>query len=125
MINHYNEESRKKGFKSINTKLLEFLNENSKLLTFVCNYNNEYMGSLSIAEHYPSATCLINPILEKGRKLKINHLLLWKAIEHLKQKDYSFLDTGGIDLEKSPGPANFKLGLNAQIYKLIGQKIYY
>tara|TARA_A100000164_G_C21928641_1_gene784421 strand:+ start:952 stop:3060 length:2109 start_codon:yes stop_codon:yes gene_type:complete len=125
VINHYNEESRKKGFKSINTKLLEFLNENSKLLTFVCKYNNEYMGSLSIAEHYPSATCLINPILEKGRKLKINHLLLWKAIEHLKQKNYSFLDTGGIDLEKSPGPANFKLGLNAQIYKLIGQKIYY
>ena len=58
------------------------------------------------------------------KSIKINHYLIWKAIETLKNNEYSFLDTGGIDFENSPGPASFKMGLNGETYKLIGQKFY-
>ena len=50
--------------------------------------------------------------------------LNFSAIETLKNNEYSFLDTGGIDFENSPGPASFKMGLNGETYKLIGQKFY-
>ncbi len=124
VIDHYKNEANKKGFKPINTKLINFLNSKSNLLTLICENDGDYIGSLCVAKHYPSATCIINPILNEGRELKINHYLIWKAIETLKNNEYSFLDTGGIDFENSPGPASFKMGLNGETYKLIGQKFY-
>lgn len=125
IVNHHKELLKNKKFKSINLNLINHLNENSDLLTLICKYKNSYIGSLSIAKHYPGATCLINPIFDHGRKLKINHFLLWNAIKYLKKDHFLFLDTGGIDIKNTPGPANFKLGINGKIYNLIGEKNIY
>ena len=93
------------------------------LLVFACEYNSNYVGSLCVAIHYPGATCLINPISDEYRKFKINHQLIWSSIIELKKLKFKFLDTGGFDFRKTPGPTKFKIGLNAIRYNLIGDDI--
>ena len=46
--------------------------------------------------------------------------LMWKAIVDLKEKNFDYLDLGGLDNNSTPGIFKFKSGLNAKNYSLIG-----
>ena len=120
VIKHYINEAKNKNFKTINLKLINFLRDKEKLLCLICELKNEYTGALCIALHEPCATNLINPIRMQYKSYNINHLLIWNAIIELKKLKFSYLDTGGFDLNNTPGPTNFKKSLNGKNYKLIG-----
>jgi hypothetical protein len=119
IIQDYNKEK----FKKINTDLVRYMNKNNKLITFIAFLKDENVGSLCLITHNKSATNIINPLNESGRKVKSNHLLIWSAVEHLKKKNFKYLDTGGFDYKNTYGPSKFKDGLNGKKYKLIGSTI--
>lgn len=57
------------------------------------------------------AVYLIGWIADEGRQYNPSNLLLWNAIVHLKQCNYSTLDLGGLDPEHLPGVTKFKQGV--------------
>ena len=85
-----------------------------------CN-ENENLGSLFSIQHGKTATYLIGISNDKGRKLNINYLLLWKAIISAKENKCLWFDLGGINANTPKGIKHFKEGTNGIFYQLIGE----
>ena len=58
-----------------------------------------------------------------GRRAQAHNVLLWRAIEGLKDTGADWLDLGGVDARRAPGIARFKLGLGARLFTLSGTYI--
>jgi len=58
---------------------------------------------------------------EIGRKMQVNSVLLWHAIISAKRDGCKWFDIGGLNQETPKGIGNFKRGLNAIPYRLIGE----
>lgn len=70
--------------------------------------------------HGPDATYWLSLTAERGRRKNAGNLVLWAAIEILKQGGIRLLDLGGVDTRRAPGISRFKLGLGAEPYSLSG-----
>ena len=46
-----------------------------------------------------------------------------KSIKYLKNKNYNYLDLGGIDCDNNLNVAKFKLAFNGEFYKLVGTNL--
>lgn len=125
MLDKYDELTSNKNFSGISkSMLLQIKNNQNEKDTFLilrAVYRNEAVAGICIAIHGSSATYLIGWNGELGRKLRANHFLLWNSIIQLKQMGYLSFDLGGIDQEKTPGIAEFKLGMNGDKYDLSGE----
>ncbi|GIM18553.1 hypothetical protein KHM19_10320 [Leptospira borgpetersenii] len=125
MLDKYDELTLSKNFSGISKHmLLQIKKDQSGKGTFLilrAIYRNEFVAGVCIAAHGSSATYLIGWNGELGRKLRANHFLLWNSVIQLKQMGYLNFDLGGIDQEKTPGIAEFKLGMNANNYELSGE----
>lgn len=125
MLDKYDELTLSKNFSGISKHmLLQIKKDQSGKGTFLilrAIYRNEFVAGVCIAAHGSSATYLIGWNGELGRKLRANHFLLWNSVIQLKQMGYLNFDLGGIDQEKTPGIAEFKLGMNANNYGLSGE----
>ena len=58
---------------------------------------------------------------DNGRKMQATSVLLWHAILDAKRSGCVWFDVGGLSEETPKGIANFKRGLNADPYKLVGE----
>ncbi|TQE83103.1 DegT/DnrJ/EryC1/StrS family aminotransferase [Leptospira noguchii] len=122
MLNKYEELTLNKNFSGISkSMLLQIEKEQNTFLILRAIYQNEFVAGICIATHGASATYLIGWNGELGRKLRANHFLLWNSVVQLKQMGYLSFDLGGIDQEKTPGIAEFKLGMNGDKYELSGE----
>lgn len=81
----------------------------------------EAVAGICLARHGVAATYLLGWNGVRGRKLKANQYLLWQAVVYLKQAGLDCFDLGGVDEERTPGIAAFKLGMNGQRYELLGE----
>jgi lipid II:glycine glycyltransferase (peptidoglycan interpeptide bridge formation enzyme) len=81
----------------------------------------EHLGVLMTIRHGDTATYVIGSANDKGRKMQANSVLLWRAILHAKQSGCAWFDIGGLDATTPRGIAEFKQGLNAVPYALIGE----
>ncbi|WP_412545162.1 lipid II:glycine glycyltransferase FemX [Maricaulis sp. MIT060901] len=70
--------------------------------------------------HGCAATYHIGWNSEEGRKLGAHNLLLWQALDVLKQRGVKRLDLGGVETLKSAGRARFKLGTGGQLITYAG-----
>ena len=91
------------------------------MIIFRASFSGEYIGGLCIATHGSAGTYLVSWTSQEGRNLKANHILLWSAIENLKQNKIAWLDLGGVDEEATPGITEFKYGMGGRIYELVGE----
>jgi lipid II:glycine glycyltransferase (peptidoglycan interpeptide bridge formation enzyme) len=57
---------------------------------------------------------------EKGRDLHAHNLLLWKAMEELKERGIRRLDLGGVNTIRSSGIARFKMSTGGEVVTLAG-----
>ena len=68
-----------------------------------------------------TALYLIGSSNDKGRKMQANSVLLWQAIVHAKHSGCAWFDIGGLSNTTPKGVAEFKQGLNAMPYQLVGE----
>lgn len=112
----------KKKFKTINESLINYLNSD-KIISFCAKKDENICSGVVIYCHGKSATYLMSYNTDLGRKNYGNQLLLWESIKYLKNKNYNYLDLGGIDYDNNLNVAKFKLAFNGKLYKLIGANL--
>ncbi len=71
--------------------------------------------------HGVCATSQISWANESGRKSGAMRLVLWKAMQELKQHGVRMLDLGGINPDTAPGVTEFKLGTGGEAVETVGQ----
>ena len=125
MIARYSELMSEKNFSGSSVDLLLALrkhlaNENGFVVLRAME-GEEAVAGICLARHGVAATYLLGWNGVRGRKLKANQFLLWQAVVYLKQVGLDCFDLGGVDEERTPGIAAFKLGMNGQRYELLGE----
>ena len=82
---------------------------------------NEHLGYRLIVKNGCTAFDFLVSTNERGRELEANSALYWHAIIHAKQCGCAWFDIGGLNEATPKGIAEFKQGLNALPYKLVGE----
>ena len=57
---------------------------------------------------------------DAGRDLNAHNLILWQAIQELRQRGVRRLDLGGVNTQRSAGLARFKMGSGGEVITLCG-----
>jgi hypothetical protein len=83
-------------------------------------FGNEAVAGALFLTHGRGASYLVGWTDEPGRRLNAGTLLLWRGMLELRRRGIGSLDLGGIDTQRSPGIARFKLGVGGQAYRLAG-----
>lgn len=130
LIHSYANLQRSRGFKGLSEELIRQLAEQQgqawSLDLFVARDSNtsiddEPIGFLVSTRHGDTATYLIGSTNDKGRQMQANSNLLWQAILHAKRNGCAWFDVGGLSTVTPKGVADFKQGLNATPYELVGE----
>jgi hypothetical protein len=82
--------------------------------------DDQPVAGILLIRHGRGATYLVGWTSPEGRRLNANHLLLWRGLLRLRAMGVTSLDLGGVDAERAPGVARFKLGLGGRAYRLAG-----
>ena len=82
---------------------------------------SEPLGILVTISSGDTVIYLIGLTNEKGRQMQANSVLLWESILHSKRNSYCWFDIGGLNEATPKGIAEFKKGLNATAYELVGE----
>ncbi|MBI1326354.1 MAG: GNAT family N-acetyltransferase [Alphaproteobacteria bacterium] len=91
-----------------------FLRDKKLLLMQAVN-SHEVLAVIYILIHGQSATYQAGWTTDAGREVSAHHLLLFKAMQELKNRGVNDLDLGGIRTDgAAKGIADFKLGLGGQ-----------
>lgn len=80
----------------------------------------ERTAGVLLLRHGRAATYEVGHVTSRGRRLNAKHLLLWQGMLHLSERGVRWLDLGGIDTERAPTLARFKLGLGGEATTLAG-----
>lgn len=127
LIRSYRELQNSKGFKGLPERLLRGLANQqgplwqARLFLAWPAVGGEPIGVLVTVRHGDTVTYLIGSVNDEGRKQQANSVLLWQAILDAKQSGVTWFDVGGLSADTPKGIADFKRGLNAEPYSLIGE----
>lgn len=134
LISAYAELQRRNSFKGLPAALLRSLAVQQGMTwqfdLFIARVANaqasdEPIGMLVCVRHGDTATYLIGSTNELGRQMQANSVLLWQAILHAKRSGCAWFDIGGLNASTPKGIAEFKGGLNATPYVLVGEWRWY
>ena len=81
----------------------------------------EPIGELVTISHGDTAIYLIGCANDKGRQMQANSVLLWNGITDAQKTGCSWFDIGGLNAATPVGIGEFKKGLNAAAYSLVGE----
>ena len=90
------------------------------LLTLSARRDDKLVAGVVLLRHGASATYMASWTGAAGRAGQAHNLLLWRAIEALRQDGIQWLDLGGLNTESQQGLARFKLGLGGKVFTLTG-----
>ena len=82
--------------------------------------NRAPVAGVILQLHGRAATYYAGCTTPRGRQLRAHHFLLWQAVVELKDRGVMAFDLGGIDTDKAPGIARFKLGMGGRPLMLDG-----
>lgn len=86
----------------------------------VAMLDNRPIAAILLFIHGSAATYQIGYTTQDGRKLGAHHLLLWRAVTELKERDIYDFDLGGINGASAKGVADFKRGMGGRLHKTLG-----
>jgi lipid II:glycine glycyltransferase (peptidoglycan interpeptide bridge formation enzyme) len=130
VLKSYADLQKRNGFEGIDPALIKKL---SKYQSADCVFDlyiaelfnsnglNEILGYRLIIRSGCVALDFLVSTNERGRELDANSTLYWHAINQAKENGCRWFDIGGVNENTTKGIAEFKLGLNAVPYKLVGE----
>ena len=90
------------------------------LLHLRADLGRDAQAGMLFLVHGDAATYHVGWSSEEGRKLGAHSLLLWHAINVLRERGLRRLDLGGVDTERGAGIARFKIGTGGAVVTLAG-----
>lgn len=81
---------------------------------------SELVAGALFLSHGTTATYYVGWSGPQGRDLDAQTLLLWRGVEALRENGVAMLDLGGIETDRAPGVARFKLGVGGECFTLSG-----
>jgi len=130
LISSYNDLQKNRRFQGLSTNLIRNLaqasDENYDFNLFFAWQSNDDcetnpIGQLVSIRSGDTTMYLIGTTNEKGRETQANSVLLWKSILYAQETGSNWFDLGGLNSATPKGIAEFKKGLNATQYSLIGE----
>jgi dTDP-4-amino-4,6-dideoxygalactose transaminase len=130
VLNSYKILQKENDFSGIAESLIEQLfavqSKGWTINLFVAKIQNEGglledVGYRLCIHHGSTALDFLVSTNEKGRQTEANSALYWHSILHAKQTGCNCFDIGGLSESTPKGIADFKQGMNAKPYKLVGE----
>ena len=119
LLERYEQDKRDKPYSGPADALLRLMPAEERLVLRAVTSSGPSAGILVLL-HGRCATYQVGWTNAEGRRANAHNLLLWRAIEHLKERECKALDLGGLDDTSAPGVAHFKRGLGARPVTLMG-----
>jgi len=119
LMERYERDKREKSYTGPADALLRRIPTDERLVFRATAAEGPIAGIL-ILLHGRCATYQVGWNSEPGRAANAHNLLLWRAVERLRESGFLALDLGGLDEVAAPGVAHFKRGLGAQPVTLMG-----
>lgn len=129
LMRNYAELQNNRGFDGLPEKLLRSLARqqgglwqfNLFIARAIGDAPEEELGMLVTIRSGDSSIYLIGSTSDKGRLMQANSVLLWQSLLHAKHSGCAWFDIGGLNEATPKGIAEFKRGLNAVPYELVGE----
>jgi hypothetical protein len=90
------------------------------ILTMRADAGRDRVAGMMFLIHGEAATYQVGWTSEAGREHNAHHLILWNAIQELRERGVRKLDLGGVNTTRSAGIARFKLGTGGQVISCAG-----
>jgi hypothetical protein len=125
VLEQENQQREQRGFQGLPVAFMDHYIQSRKapartVLTLRADLGRERVAAMLFLLHGSVATYQVGWSDDTGRDLNAHNLLLWHAIEALKQRGIRQLDLGGVNTARSAGIARFKLGTGGQPLILAG-----
>lgn len=91
-----------------------------RVLIGTATHDGDMVAAVLLFGHGLGATYQVGWTTPAGRSRNANHLLLWQAMERLKEAGYLDLDLGGVNDADAKGVKTFKEGLGGETVELAG-----
>jgi lipid II:glycine glycyltransferase (peptidoglycan interpeptide bridge formation enzyme) len=127
VLNEYRTTLREKSFATgVTPDLLHRLQslapDERKLWALAGRRDGQRLGGLLIARYGGVCEYLVGAVNDPGKAVNAGQLLLWSAIEQMKERGYCWFDLGGMDpVRTRKGVLHFKKGVNGGPYQLVGE----
>ena len=96
--------------------------DHEKMTSLIAMEEDQPIASVLIARYGSTCEYLAGNNTERGRNVNAGQLLLWQALEHMKQQGCRWFDVGGLDKQLTPeGIYRFKAGLSGTPYQLASE----
>ena len=93
--------------------------------SFKAEESKKRLGSIGILFFKNKCLYLFGYTNNEGRRYQANVAMLWHSIIQSKKSGFKYFDLGGISSKTKKGILKFKEGLNGELYKSIGEFIYF
>ena len=93
------------------------------ILTLRSDMGRDRIAAMMFLIHGEAATYQVGWTSDQGRELNAHHLILWRAIEELRERGVRVLDLGGVNTIRSAGVARFKMRTGGKVLTLAGTYI--
>jgi len=90
------------------------------LLSLRADVGRERVAGMMFLIHGQAATYQVGWTSDAGRDLHAHNLMLWRAIEELRERGVRSLDLGGVNTQRSAGIARFKMATGGSVLQLAG-----
>ena len=90
------------------------------LLSLRADVGRDRVAGMMFLIHGQAATYQVGWTSDAGRDLHAHNLMLWRAIEELRERGVRSLDLGGVNTQRSAGIARFKMATGGTVRQLAG-----
>jgi Acetyltransferase (GNAT) domain len=90
------------------------------ILTLRADVGRDRVAGMMFLIHGESATYQVGWTNDAGREHNAHNLILWNAMQELRERGVRKLDLGGVNTTRSAGIARFKIGTGGQVLSCAG-----
>ncbi len=101
-------------------KLFASFSRGKNMLQATAIFDGEPIAAIVVLKHGIAATYQIGYTSDTGREKCAHHLLLWQAIQELRQRGVQDVDLGGTNERDADGVRKFKEGLGGEKVETLG-----